>query len=341
MIHGYVEISQESLPLAEAEAVSVAETLGGGRGNVPSLGERLVPVELPGLPSWNRCAGRLALARRCLLPLAPPRDARVAARAEGARGGSAAFRRIGRPSGGGVDRGVLDCGRAFKSAGGTIDLEGPSRRFWLAKDPEGFDHLLEEVGAVDRTSTALRRMPLLPFRRPVSLPPKLARAAVNLARVREGDRVLDPFLGTGALLAEAGLLGGRLYGIDRDAAMVRGALQNLGHLGVGAEELLVGDARGVEFSTPSEAFSAIVTDPPYGRASSTGGTPNAELVAEVVALWRDRLGPDGRLVVIVPEGTSSLEFLGAPRFRVPVRVHGSLTREFRSYERSGVRENPR
>jgi len=341
MIGGYVELSEESLPLARAEAVSVAEALGGGESALTPLGPRLTPVEVPVLARWTELAGRLALARRCVLPLSKDGSATEDARREGGRKASAAFRRIGKPSGGGGDPGILDCGRAYKSAGGSIDLEHPARRFWLVNDPEGSDRLFEEVGSVDRSVTAARRMPMLPFRRPVTLPPKLGRAAANLARVRPGDRVLDPFLGTGALLAESGLLGARLYGIDRDATMVRGALQNLAHLTVGAEELVAGDAREVDFSRPDAKFEAIVTDPPYGRSSSTGGSPNAELVAEVVGRWTQRLEPGGRLLVIVPEGSASLDLLGVPRYRIPVRVHRSLTREFRLYERPNLRGSPR
>jgi len=170
----------------------------------------------------------------------------------------------------------------------------------------------------------------------VSLPPRLARAAVNLARVAPGERVLDPFLGTGALLAEAGLLGGRLYGIDRDPAMVRGALQNFAHLGVAAEELLVGDARAVDFSHPSARFSAIVTDAPYGRSASTGGMLAAVLVEEVMGRWSECLATDGRLLLIAPEGLGADRIPGTLRFRIAVRVHRSLTREFRLYERAGV-----
>jgi tRNA (guanine10-N2)-dimethyltransferase len=168
------------------------------------------------------------------------------------------------------------------------------------------------------------------------MPPKLARAAVNLARVVPGESVLDPFLGTGALLAEAGLLGGRLYGIDRDPAMVRGALQNFSYLAVGAEELLVGDAREVDFSNASVRFSAIVTDTPYGRSSSAGGAVLGELVEQVMQRWSERLTPDGRILLIAPAGPSPPGVSGDLRFRIPVRVHRSLTREFRLYERAGA-----
>jgi tRNA (guanine10-N2)-dimethyltransferase len=341
MIPGFVELSQESLALAEAEAVSAAEALGGGGVAVASPVPGLVAVEVPDVGAWVQLAGRLALARRCLVSVTTSRDIESAAREEGARGGPAAFRRIGRPSGGGADEGVLGCGRAFKLGGGTIDLDRPSRRFWIARGAEDREYLLQEVASVDRSAPTQRRMPLLPFRRPVSLPPKLARAAVNLARVKPSDRVLDPFLGTGALLAEAGLLGGKLYGVDRDAAMVRGALQNLAYLGVAAEELVVGDARNVDFVDEGRTFSAIVTDPPYGRSSSTGGESSSELVAGVMERWAKRMGPDGRIVLIVPTGGLPLPLLGTPRFRIPVRVHRSLTREFCLYEKAPVSRSSR
>ena len=336
MILGFVEVSHESLALAEAEAVCGAEALGGGgvAAGVPIPG--LVAVEVPDRDALTQLAGRLALARRCLVPIPAEGDVVVAAGGEGASGGSASFRRLGRPSGGGADEAVLASGRAFKRAGGSIDLERPDRRFWLARGNEGREYLLEQVAAIDRVAVAQRRMPLLPFQRPVSLPPRLARAAVNLGRVTPKDRVLDPFLGTGALLAEAGLLGGRLYGIDRDPAMVRGALQNLSFLGVAADELLVGDSREVEFGERSVRFSALVTDTPYGRSSSTGGEAVLELISRVLERWSDRLTDNGRVVVVVPSGLSPGALPGTPRFRVPVRVHRSLTREFCLYEKAGL-----
>ena len=334
MILGFVEVSRESLALAEAEAVSAAEALGGRAGDAYGMTDSLVAVELPDLPSFQTLAGRLALARRCLIPLPAPDGVVSAAATQGGRGGTASFRRIGRPSGGGVDDGILACGRAFKTGGGSIDLDRPTRRFWLAQGPDQAERLLEEVAAIDRVAPTRRRMPLLPFRRPVSLPPKLARAAVNLARVVPGDAVMDPFLGTGALLAEAGLLGGRVYGIDRDPAMVRGSLRNFSYLGVGAEEFVVGDAREVGFSNASIRFSAIVTDTPYGRSSSTGGASVAELIEEVMRRWSERLAPDGRILLIAPAGPAPPELPAQPRYRIPIRVHRSLTREFRLYERA-------
>lgn len=331
MIHAYVELSGESADLARNEAISAAEALGGRAGPGEPAFDGLVDLELPDPAALRRLAGRLALAYRCLVPLAPTPTYRERMEETGASGGTAAIRRIGRPSGP-ADTAILSAGRAFVEAGGRIDLVHPQRRFWLALDHSGVDWLFEETGQVDRASATDRRMPKLPFQRPVSLPPRLARAAANLARVRPGDRVLDPFLGTGALLGEAGLLGGRIYGIDRDAAMVRGALQNLAHLGVSADAVLAGDAGTVEFEDSATPFDALLTDPPYGRSSTTGGEPADRLVARVVPRWAQRVKPGGRVVLIVPAGTPPLEGVGPVAVSVPVRVHRSLTREFRAYE---------
>ncbi len=279
MIEAYVELSGEAPDLARAEAISAAEALGGeGR---PSGIEGLVGVGLPDLASLGRLADRLALARRCLVAVRPAEPLAPALAAEGAAGQSAVFRRLGR-SPGAAGAGVLAAGRTYCAAGGSIDVGRPARRFWLAPRPGGDEALLREVAAVDRAQSATRRMPLLPFQRPVSLPPRLARAAANLARLRPGDRVVDPFLGTGALLAEAALLGARIYGIDRDPEMVRGALRNFAYLGVEATRLVEGESGSVDLDDPGLRFDAVLTDPPYGRSSSTGGADPSEIVARVL-----------------------------------------------------------
>lgn len=248
-------------------------------------------------------------------------------------GASASFRRIGRPSGGRDDPAVHGAATAWKSAGGRIDLDAAEHRFWLDGSAPPGTRLLEEVAEVDRPAVATRRISTLPFRRPIGLAPRLARAAANLARIGPGDRVLDPFLGTGALLAEAALLGARITGIDQEAAMVQGALRNFSHLGVTAERLVVGDAGEVEFPGSSGPFDALLTDPPYGRASSTGGEAAASLLARVLPRWAARVRPSGVVVLVLPGGPDPLTEPWRRVLSVPVRVHRSLTREFRVYRR--------
>ena len=45
-----------------------------------------------------------------------------------------------------------------------------------------------------------------PFFKPTSMHPKIARLLVNLAHVKAGNTVLDPFCGTGGILIEAALM---------------------------------------------------------------------------------------------------------------------------------------
>ena len=340
MIPIVVEISGEAPELAAAEAVAAAEVLGGRA--TPGMREEregLVAVDVPDRAAASSLAARLGLARRVLAPLGRAGEVVDRLREEGRTGRSAAVRRLGRPSSGERDAGVRCAGAAYVDGGGRIDLEAPARRFWLAAPDALGDRLFEEVGAVDRRSTGARRMTSLPFQRPVSLAPRFARALANLARVRSGDRVVDPFVGTGALLAEAALLGARIFGCDRDPQMVRGALRNFSHLGVSAEALAVGDAGRVELGAPGATFDALLTDPPYGRSSSTGREGDA-VIERVLPRWADRVRPGGRVVVVVPRPIAPPGPGWESRLAVPVRVHRSLTREFRVFERSGPTARP-
>ncbi|MGA8664424.1 MAG: RsmD family RNA methyltransferase [Thermoplasmata archaeon] len=333
MTRVYVEVSGESLELARAEVDAVAGVLGGVElqfvpGPVPLVVVELAREHVPAL------ALRLALARRCLVDAPGGSGFDSPGSGPSLPGETASFRRLGSPSGGGDARGIDTAARAWKAAGGRIDLEHPGRRFWWYETDTASDQLLEEVALVDRHSTSARRISALPFRRPIGLAPRLARAAANLARIAPGDRVLDPFLGTGALLAEAALFGARVTGIDREAGMVQGANRNFTHLGVSAEHLVVGDSADVEFPGSAGPFDALLTDPPYGRASSTGGEAAESLAARILPRWADRLRPTSFAVVILPGGEDPLEAPWHRVLAVPVRVHRSLTREFRVYRRT-------
>ena len=105
-------------------------------------------------------------------------------------------------------------------------------------------------------------------------------------------------------------------------------------LGVVAESIVVADAGA---AVPDGPYDALVTDPPYGRASPTGGEGVEALTRRVVTRWAAAVRPTGRLVVVSPGGADPV---GPPWRRVasiPDRVHRSLTREFRVYAQDASR----
>jgi tRNA (guanine10-N2)-dimethyltransferase len=235
---------------------------------------------------------------------------------------------------------LREVARAFGESGGRIDLDHPSRDFLVASGPRGSGVIYEQVATVPRSGFSLRATPRLSYQRPVTLAPKLGRVAVNLARIRPGDRVLDPFVGTGALMIEAALLGASVTGIDRSAEMVRGAARNFESFQLAPEALIVGDAANPDLPRGRGTFDALVTDPPYGRASSSSGEEPGRLIARVLKLWATSLSDSARIVVVLPGGP---EPIGPPWrrvFNVPDRRHRSLTREFRVYQRGGSSPTP-
>lgn len=327
-----VELSGENEALAAAE---LAALLGPGGGPFP-LGRATPPgrwreIELASETEARRRIGRMALFRRLLAERPwPPEPA--SARTDSIDGAGTALRWLAPPAHSGAER-LAECVEAYRAAGGRPVLRAAERelRLWI---DSGTVRCFERLAEPDRRAFAERRMPRLPYQQPVGLAPKRARALANLAAIEPGERVVDPFVGTGGLLAEAALLGARCAGVDRSDRMVRGAAQNFAHLGLSAERWLVGDAAELAGQFPVQGVDVLLTDPPYGRASGSGGEPPTPLLARVLGAWESRLAPGGRISLAVPEG--SPHPLAPPwrcRVAVPDRVHRSLVREFRLYRR--------
>jgi tRNA (guanine10-N2)-dimethyltransferase len=174
--------------------------------------------------------------------------------------------------------------------------------------------------------------PRLPRRRPVfhpsTMPPKIARCMVNLARAARGSRFADPFSGVGGIAIEAAVIGCKVVGVDAALRMLKGARRNLKHFGLEAEGYLNADAR----QLPMHDLDAIATDPPYGRGSSTMGAKVTALVKEFLEGAKSSLKKNAHLCISTPAEVQVEDYAREAGFvfreRHLARVHRSLTRQF-------------
>ena len=167
------------------------------------------------------------------------------------------------------------------------------------------------------------------FSHSAAMPPKMARCMVNLARLKAGDLVLDPFCGTGSFLVEAGLIGCRIIGSDIKRRMIEGSAKNLSACGVEPEGLFIADARVPPL--PSNSIDCIVTDPPYGTSTTTLGMRTSEVFESFLSAAQDLLKKGGHICLAAPKtiNVSQIgEELGFKHLESHfIYIHRRLTRE--------------
>ena len=206
-----VELSGEHphLPFAELEAV----------GTVIDRRPQVAVVECPS-PQTTR---RLALAHAVLAYLgesAADRESFAAMLRDlgiTAEGPFAA--RVRKMAGSSMETPVPDLERLIGSSiRGTVSLSNPSceYRAILSNDRCYFGKVMLRI---DRPSYDQRRPGSRAFFHPGVMMPRLARALVNISLIRPGEKLLDPFSGTGGIVLEASLVGAYGIGSDIDPCM--------------------------------------------------------------------------------------------------------------------------
>ena len=148
-----------------------------------------------------------------------------------------------------------------------------------------------------------------------SIPPRLARAMLNLSHCTTEKVLLDPFCGVGTILQEGLLLGARVIGVDLDPWCVKAAETNLRWLtkeyGLMTAEykLLRGDSRNLAKMIDNESVDCVVTEPDLGPALRHFPTEkHAERIVDgLKPLYFAFLGQayqvlknSGRLVMVTP-----------------------------------------
>jgi len=174
-----------------------------------------------------------------------------------------------------------------------------------------------------------------PSHRPVIHPATMnaihSRILINLAQVREGDIVLDPFCGVGGIMIEGCIVGAYMLGMDLNPKVLRGAQKNLLYFGCNNYTLIRGNAK--HFPIPLESIDAIVTDPPYGRTSSTYKYKLEDLLEAFLDNSADVLKKGKIIAFAIPSTVTMMKKLSLPKnfeliFSSEVCMHKTLTRRF-------------
>jgi tRNA (guanine10-N2)-dimethyltransferase len=165
------------------------------------------------------------------------------------------------------------------------------------------------------------------FFHPSMMNSSLARVMCNLAGVRAGDFVLDPFCGGGGILCEASHIGASVIGIDLSWKLLVGAISNLSEIG-NNYSIIQGDAQHL----PIKSVNRIVSDPPYGRASSTRGNVAIKLVESLFENVDSILQSKGECLCLCGDSEMNLAQIvqdtGLTLARkLETRVHRGLIRE--------------
>jgi tRNA G10 N-methylase Trm11 len=115
-------------------------------------------------------------------------------------------------------------------------------------------------------------------RNELSISPRLAKILINLAEVKSGETLLDPFCGIGVILEEALLQNIHVIGVDKDKKAVSSARENLRWFGFKDEDYrLISDDSSIA-KLPFKV-NGIATEPDLGELQK--GTPSKEKATSI------------------------------------------------------------
>lgn len=190
-------------------------------------------------------------------------------------------------------------------------------------------HVFISEREIERDVLEDRKVGERPFFSPISLHPRYARAAINLTGVRRGETVLDPFCGTGGIVIEAASMGMAAAASDFDDIMVSGCRENMGHF-----HLELGGSAVSDIGRIGEHFhdvDAVVTDPPYGRSTHTGGEGAESIHRRALVSISEVLKEGGRACIVLPYEIDT-DLLIRENVYVQ-KVHGSLSRHYHVFRK--------
>jgi tRNA (guanine10-N2)-dimethyltransferase len=198
-----------------------------------------------------------------------------------------------------IERGLGDYIRNI--TGARVELNTPATTILVIITPERI-LVCKAIESRLRRLLRAREPGKKPFFHPSMMNSILARVMCNLAGVRPGSTVLDPFCGGGGILCEAAYIGATPVGLDLNWKLLGGARKNLDEI-TGKYDVVQADAQ----SPPLRTIDHIVTDPPYGRSSSTRGNESKRLFESLL-----NMAPS-----LLPSGVENMCVCGSTEIQLP------------------------
>lgn len=192
----------------------------------------------------------------------------------------------------------------------------------------------------------------------ISMSPRLAQTLINISGLSQGQTLLDPFCGSGTILAEGLSRSLHCVGVDSNRNRIRDAKKNLDWADRsrrGRYSLRVGDAKNLSVLIGRSSVDGVVTEPfllprlnsrlsasMAGELMAAAGDTYARALSSIAEVLR----PGGRAVIVIPVlqtvdgGEVSIELdarelgllqyqPGKLGFRYPVRLSFESTRWIR------------
>jgi tRNA (guanine10-N2)-dimethyltransferase len=190
-----------------------------------------------------------------------------------------------------------------------------------------------KICKINRGQFEDRKVQHRPYFSPISLHPKIARTLVNISEINTEDRLLDPFCGTGGILLEAGLMGIKVIGSDIEEEMIAGCKKTFDFYKIKNYELFCSDIG--DINKYINNIDVVVTDFPYGKATTTKGEDKIELYKRAFSSIHNILSNGNKAVIgvsdknIIPLGENYFSLIDEYK----IRVHRSLTRYFIVYQK--------
>jgi tRNA (guanine10-N2)-dimethyltransferase len=218
-----------------------------------------------------------------------------------------------------------ELGAVLWHRGYKVDLAAPDAEYRaiITGDVCIFGKLL---ASIDRAQYEERAPLKKPFFLPGVLMPRISRAVVNMARIKEGY-MLDPMSGTGGILVEAELIGDSIHvvGCDIQKKMAYGTRWNLRYYGKNYD-VLRHDS--LQMAIRDDSIDAMVTDFPYGQSTPIMGASLEEFHKGALREMYRVLKPGRYAVIVYREPIEKL--LKEAGFKViethEQYIHRSLTR---------------